>query len=49
MVLEEKVEELLLMAPLTLVVVLNGVWLACTGLRWSALRQKRAGKGCNED
>jgi hypothetical protein len=45
-VLEEEVEEFLLMAPLALVVVLDGVRLACGGLRWSALRQQWKCEAC---
>jgi len=36
MVLEKQAEELLLVAPLALVVVLNGIWLTGSSLQWRA-------------
>ena len=43
-IFEEEIEELRLMAPLALVVILHGVGLVCTALGWSALGQKRSGE-----
>jgi hypothetical protein len=52
-VLEEELQELLLMAPLALVVVLDCVWLIGATLRGRTLRQqrscKRSGDAGDED
>ena len=44
MILQEELQKLLLMAPLALVIILNGVGLAGSALRRRALRNKRGGK-----